>query len=103
MMKVIFTILITALLITTIFSGCSGKKEEIPLVDKGNNQHSYTKRTEQVDTIVLSEKITELADGLSAVRHTGDYGFDDFLAKGGASSDAEVVSFLMKHGIRQKF
>ncbi len=99
MMKVIFTILITALLITTIFSGCSGKKEEIPLVDKGNNQHSYTKRTEQVDTIVLSEKITELADGLSAVRHTGDYGFDDFLAKGGASSDAEVVSFLMKHGI----
>ena len=40
MMKVIFAILITALLITTIFSGCSGKKEEIPLVDKGNNQNS---------------------------------------------------------------
>ena len=40
MMKVIFAILITALLITTIFSGCSGTKEERPLVDKGNNHHA---------------------------------------------------------------
>jgi len=50
------------------------------------------------NAIVLSEKITELTGGLSAVRHTGDYGFDEFLEQGGASSDAEVVSF-----IRQSF
>ena len=99
MMKRIVTILIAVLLIITIFFGCGSKKEEIPLVDKGNNQRSHTKGTEQADTIVLSEKITELADGLSAVRYTGDNGFDDFLAKGGASSDAEVVSFVMENGI----
>lgn len=99
MMKRIVTISIAALLITTIFSGCVSRKEGISLADKGNNQRSHTEGTEQADTIVLSEKITELADGLSAVRHKGDYGFDDFLAKGGASSDAEVVSFLMESGI----
>ena len=99
MMKRIVIILIAALLITTISFGCGSKKEEIPLVDKGNNQRSHTKGTEQTDTIVLSEKITELADGLSTVRYTGDNGFDDFLAKGGASSDAEVVSFVMENGI----
>lgn len=38
--------------------------------------------------------ILRLEDGFSAVEYEGDYGFDDFLAQGGASSDGEVVSFL---------
>jgi len=42
----------------------------------------------------LTEKITELEDGLSAVRFEGDSGFDDFLDQGGASSDGEVAEFL---------
>jgi len=41
-----------------------------------------------------TEKMTELEDGLSAVRYEGDYGFDKFLSGGGASSDGEVIEFL---------
>lgn len=45
-------------------------------------------------SITLTEEITELEKGFSAVRYDGDYGFDRFLSGGGASSDQEVVSFL---------
>lgn len=38
--------------------------------------------------------ILQLEDGFSAVEYEGDYGFDDFLAQGGAASDGEVVGFL---------
>lgn len=38
--------------------------------------------------------ITQLEDGLSAVRYDGNYGFDTFLSQGGAGSDAEVVEYL---------
>lgn len=82
-MKKTFTILMAAAFITTVISGCGRER----------------KATAQTDRIVLSEKIIELTDGLSAVRHSGNYGFDEFLAQGGASSDSEVVSFLTDNGI----
>ena len=34
--------------------------------------------------------IRKLDDGLWSMEYRGDYGFDDFLAQGGASSDAEM-------------
>ena len=82
-MKRTFTILMAVAFITTVISGCGRER----------------KATAQTDCLVLSEKIIELADGLSAVRHSGNYGFDEFLAQGGASSDSEVVSFLTDNGI----
>ena len=98
-MKRTFAMLIAVLFVTTIISGCGSKKEAIPSADKDNHQLSPAQGTEQTDSVVLSEKIIELTDGLSAVRHSGDYGFDEFLAQGGTSSDAEVVSFLMESGM----
>lgn len=47
--------------------------------------------------ISLTTKIVELEPGLSAVRYDGDYGFDGFLEKGGASSDQEVVQYLAEN------
>lgn len=47
--------------------------------------------------ITLTEEITELEEGFSAVRYDGDYGFDRFLSEGGASSDQEVVSYLTEN------
>lgn len=44
--------------------------------------------------ISLSSEVTNLAEGISAVKYEGAYGFDEFLSQGGASSDAEVVSYL---------
>ena len=79
-MKEKLAMCMAVLFAVTAISGCVGKREE-------------------AGSVILSENITKLTDGLSAVRHSGDYGFDEFLAQGGASSDAEVVSFLMENGM----
>ena len=44
-----------------------------------------------------SEGIVSLEEGLLAVRHDGDYGFDAFLAQGGASSDKELLEFFTSY------
>ena len=49
------------------------------------------------DAISLGESIVELEPGLSAIRYDGDYGFDSFLEKGGATSDQEVVQYLAEN------
>lgn len=98
-MKKKLTILLAALFLITAFAGCSSKNKETPSPHNGNHGTSNTRGEEQANDIILSKEITELTGGLSAVRYTGDYGFNEFLAGGGASSDAEVVSFLMKSGI----
>lgn len=49
---------------------------------------------EEVVTVTPSADILPLEEGFSAVRYEGDYGFDDFLAQGGAFSDAGVVEYL---------
>lgn len=82
-MKRTVIFLMAALLITTVISGCGSKGKETGSTDKEEDQPSHAPEEEQTDSIVLSDKIIELADGLSAVRHSGDYGFDEFLAQGG--------------------
>lgn len=83
-MKKIFLILSAALLMMTVFAGCSSS----------NVPSSGTRENETLHSIVLTDEIIKLTDGFSAVRYSGDYGFDLFLDQGGASSDSEVVSFL---------
>lgn len=46
------------------------------------------------ENITLENNITQLEDGLSAVRYEGEYGFDEFLEQGGARSDQEVAEYL---------
>ncbi len=52
---------------------------------------------EALQTIPFSEKIVELETGLSAVRFEGEDLFADFLAAGGATSDAQVAAFLTRN------
>ena len=49
---------------------------------------------EDVNPVELDSSIVELEEGLLAVRYDGDYGFDGFIAQGGASSDGEVIAYL---------
>lgn len=53
-------------------------------------------------TFVKAANIIEkLEDGLYSMEFTGDYGFDEFLAQGGADSDSSVADFLvsfLSHG-----
>lgn len=51
--------------------------------------------------ITAANTIEKLEDGLYSMEYKGDYGFDDFLARGGASSDDEVANYLvtfLSHG-----
>ena len=51
--------------------------------------------------IQAANSIEKLEDGLYAMEFAGDYGFDDFLAQGGAKSDGEVADYLvsfLSHG-----
>ena len=82
-------ILFLSLLLIGILTitGCVDKNEE-------SAESGGSMQEEKVDMITLSSEITQLEDGFSAVRYDGDYGFDEFLSQGGASSDGEVVKYL---------
>ena len=45
--------------------------------------------------IRAANSVKKLEDGLYTMEFTGDYGFDKFLAQGGAASDAEVENYLL--------
>lgn len=45
--------------------------------------------------ITAANSIEKLEDGLYSLEYTGDYGFDDFLAQGGAASDGQVANYLV--------
>ena len=45
--------------------------------------------------ITAANSIEKLEDGLYSMEYNGDYGFDDFLARGGAASDSEVANYLV--------
>lgn len=51
-------------------------------------------REENNTAIHPSTEMEQLEDGLSAVSYAGADGFEEFLSRGGASSDAEVLQFL---------
>ena len=54
-----------------------------------------------VTMIKAASSIEKLEDGLYSMEYVGDYGFDEFLAQGGASSDSAVAEYLvafLSHG-----
>lgn len=79
--------------ITMLMTGCERTDDQMQ-----NAENSSTTQTspdaENVNLISPTSEIVELEDGFSAVRYDGDTGFDQFLARGGASSDGEVVEYL---------
>lgn len=80
--------------ITMLMTGC-GRRRDDQMQNAENNSPALTASdAENVNRISLTSEIAELEDGFSAVRYDGNYGFDEFLAGGGASSDGEVVEYL---------
>lgn len=47
--------------------------------------------------IKAANSIEKLEDGLYAMEYDGDYGFDDFLAQGGAASDGQLANYLVSY------
>lgn len=85
--------LLIALSMTMLIGGC-GRSEGMPVdtVEGGAGREARAGQT--ADLIELTSDIIQLEAGLTAVRYEGDYGFDEFLSRGGASSDREVVEYL---------
>ncbi len=80
--------------ITMLMTGCGGRTDD-QMQNGGNNSTTQTSPdAENANLITPTSEIVELEDGFSAVRYDGDYGFDGFLAGGGASSDGEVIEYL---------
>lgn len=81
--------ILTAAVITTLFSGCN-KSVNV------SAQNVVTEADEMSygEIITPTAEITQLEDGFSTVRFQGDDGFRAFLDKGGASSDREVIEYL---------
>lgn len=102
-MIMIFICLVFALSI--VASGCGENKTNDNIVTENkaneNNQSEYNaenvddERIEDQSIIKTTTDIMKLEDGLSAVRFDGDYDFEEFLNQGGASSDWEVINFLI--------
>ena len=103
MRKKMLFIFICCVSFAGVVIGCNRQKHS----ESSNNVTSNTREeknainneeqsTEQInaETVVLGEQIIELEDGLSAVRYEGNYGFDEFLAQGGAASDQAVAEYL---------
>jgi hypothetical protein len=44
--------------------------------------------------VVAARSIYQLQDGLYVMEYRGDYGFDEFLARGGAADDSAVADYL---------
>lgn len=86
-----------SLLLIFIFAmvGCSqnntNKKEINTEIQQNQKQDKYN------NEMILTSEIIEFEEGLSGVKYEGDYGFDRFLANGGATSDAQVAQFLTKN------
>lgn len=95
--------LIIMILFTMLAVGCNANT----LSDKQSNtgfqenestdELTDTDSSDAVSDLKLVTEITQLEKGLSAVKYEGDYGFEEFLAGGGASSDEEVVRFLSQN------
>ena len=80
--------------ITMLMTGCRERTDDHMPNAENNRTAQTSPDAENVHLISPTSEIAELEDGFSAIRYDGDYGFDEFLAGGGASSDGEVVEYL---------
>lgn len=80
--------------IAIMMTGCEGRTDNQMQNERNSSTTQTSPEAENVNLISPTSEIVELESGFSAVRYDGDYGFDDFLAQGGASSDGEVIQYL---------
>lgn len=46
------------------------------------------------ENVTAAKSVTKLEDGLYYMEYAGDYGFDEFLENGGATSEAELAEYI---------
>lgn len=95
-----------SIMLIMLVTGCnmenaSSDGQSIPVQESisGQSSSEYTdiNSEESVSVLELTSDIIQLEKGLSAVKYVGDYGFEEFLTNGGASSDEDVVKYLSQN------
>lgn len=101
MKKRLWILLLLSVTIQIVMTGCgqgstSDRQEEPLNGSQGSRDQPAMEENQVADKEILSfsEEIQELEEGLSMIQFAGNYGFDEFLARGGASSDSDVVAYL---------
>ncbi len=99
MKRIVSAFIVSAIVFSAVGCGSSDKSKQAANTTSASNRGSSVidavEDTEGgSDAITLTSKAVKLENGLSAIKYSGDHGFDDFLSQGGASSDSEVVAFL---------
>ncbi len=107
MKRMIYAFIIFVMALTSV--GCDTSKkpqEEVNTSPSSAENSSESSNTDTVDnmnssidTITLTSEVTQLENGMSAVKYSGNHMFDEFLTQGGASSDSGVVTFLSENVI----
>lgn len=92
-------VLLTVLTITGLTAGCSKRPAvQNPMKQEQNETGAEAEVTIPNEGAVAvnspGTEIMELEDGFSVVGYDGDDWFDDFLNRGGASNDSDVIGFL---------
>lgn len=95
--KVRFACLSFLLVVTLMISGCWKTQESQDMQNGASTPDNPAMESEESSNIMPTTETVELEDGFAAIRYDGDYGFEEFLAQGGASSDAEVVGYLAEN------
>ncbi len=89
-------VLFCILAVVVILAAGCGKNAEPPV--SKDTERTQSNETENNTTVMTpNTTVTELESGLSAVKYEGNSMFNEFLAQGGASSDAAVVAFLSQN------
>lgn len=84
-------------LIVLSFVGCATEETGTGKDGQSMKNTETNADGQAVTGITPTDEIVELEKGLSVVRYDGDYGFEQFLSGGGASSDEEVIRFLSEN------
>lgn len=88
----IITMSIACIAIVGVWNIRSQGKEEETVI----NVQSPDEQTIRYE-VRTTTSLYELEDGLSVIRYDEDYGFQEFLNAGGASSDVILLKYLMEH------
>lgn len=94
--------MILLLMFIMLVTGCntentSSDGQSLLVQESISGQDSSEHMENSVSESEITADIMQLENGLTAVKYKGDYGFEEFLAKGGASSDGDVVKYLTQN------
>lgn len=98
---VIATLFAMVIVIPLLVAGCGITADTKTNIESVMMNRNETQSSNEIDVaenttlITPSSKIVKVEEGLSSVKYEGDYGFDEYLMQGGASSDSDVMNFLI--------